>query len=235
MIQPNHRRRTYNCRGRLRTTHLDGSPKCTVPNLYADWLESEVWHRIEEIINDPNRLERVLQETIESLRNREEELSARIKPIDERLAQIEEQKSRLAEDWVKLSLGLDRYRELQQGLQSEENRLMSVRTSVDPAQIEELKRTQGLLRFWERDIEPMAWNTETEDGQMFRVVDQPHKTVLSLVGFEDNDISDVMHFPATKRELLDLLQVRLVAFEDRVEVKAIFPVEPIDRLLCTSA
>ncbi len=84
-------------------------------------------------------------------------------------------------------------------------------------------------------MESMAWNTETENGQMVRVVDRPHKTVLSLVGFEDKDISDVMHFPATKRELLDLLQVRLVAFEDRVEVKAVFPVEPIDRLLCTSS
>jgi len=37
-----------------------------------------------------------------------------------------------------------------------------------------------------------------------------------------------------KRELLDILQVRLVAFEDRIEVNVIFPVEHINRQLCHS-
>ncbi len=48
-------------------------------------------------------------------------------------------------------------------------------------------------------MESMAWNTETEDSQMVRVVDRPHKPVLSLVGSEDKDISDVMHFPAYQK------------------------------------
>lgn len=36
-----------------------------------------------------------------------------------------------------------------------------------------------------------------------------------------------MQFPASQRELLDRLQVKLVVFDDRVEVKALFPIEPI--------
>ena len=235
MIQPNHKRRTYNCRGRLRNTHLDGSPKCIVPNLDADWLEKELWERIEAILNDPNKLKSLLQETIDSLRNREEELFARIQPVDKRLAQIEEQKTRLAEDWVKLSINPAKRREIQQNLQNEENRLRSIRSNIDPTQIEELEHTRGILRFWESQAKSMAWNTETENGEMVRNVDKPHEIVLRLAGFEDKDVSKAVSFPATKRELLEMLQVRLVAYDDRVEVNAIFTVEPIKRLLCTSS
>lgn len=61
-----------------------------------------------------------------------------------------------------------------------------------------------------------------------------HKTVLKITGFEDKDISKMMQFPATKRELLDKLQVEVIVFEDRVKVKAVFPVKPIVNQLCTS-
>ena len=80
----------------------------------------------------------------------------------------------------------------------------------------------------------MAWNTEDENGQMIRNVDRPHKTVLRLVGFESRDVSKAVGYPGTKREQLDMLQVRLMAYEDRVEVNAVVTIEPIERLLCTS-
>jgi len=59
-------------------------------------------------------------------------------------------------------------------------------------------------------------------------VEKPHKTALQIVGFEDEAITAIIHFPATRRELLDMLQVRLVVFMDTVEVKAVFPIQPID-------
>jgi len=206
-----------------------------VPNLDADWLEKELWGGIEAILNDPNKLKSLLQETIGSLRNREEELFARIQPVDERLTQIDEQKTRLAEDWVKLSIDSAKRREIQQNLQSEENRLRSIRSNIDPTQVEELEHTRGILLFWESQAKSMAWNTEIEDGEMVRNVDKPHEMALRLAGFEDKDMTKAVSFPATKRELLDMLQLRLVAYEDRVEVNAIFTVEPIKRLLCTSS
>ncbi|MDP2729616.1 MAG: zinc ribbon domain-containing protein, partial [Dehalococcoidales bacterium] len=91
-----HNRRCYGCRGRLKYTHIDGSPRCHSPRLDAEGLEEQVWQRIEAIIDDPNKLESLLKETVDSLRNRAADLSARIKPIDARLAEITEQKARLA-------------------------------------------------------------------------------------------------------------------------------------------
>ena len=73
----------------------------------------------------------------------------------------------------------------------------------------------------------MAWNTENEDGSMVKVMGKPHKTALKIVGFEDKDISKAVYFPATRRELLDKLQVQAVVFRDRIEVKAVFPIEAV--------
>ena len=69
---------------------------------------------------------------------------------------------------------------------------------------------------------------------MVRLIDKPHETALQVIGLEDKNVSESLHFPATKRELLDKLQVRVVVFRDRIEVKAIFPIEPIYSQKCTS-
>jgi hypothetical protein len=69
---------------------------------------------------------------------------------------------------------------------------------------------------------------------MARLVDGPHHVALKLVGFEDADLSKSAGFPTSRRQLLDKLQVRLSVFDDRIEVKSLFPVEPVGVQLCTS-
>jgi site-specific DNA recombinase len=229
-----HDRRAYSCRGRLKYTHIDGSPRCTSPRLDAEWLEGQVWRRIEDIINDPSSLEKLLKETVDNLREREADLNARIQPINKRLSEIAEEKARLAEDWVQRSVSPSRLQELKRGLEQEEGQLKSVKSEIDPAQLEELERTSAMLKFWQKQLQALDWDTETEDGRKIRTVDKPHQTVLTIVGLDDQELSRALHFPATRRELLDLLQVRVVVFEDRIEVKAIFPFKPIDyQLLCS--
>jgi hypothetical protein len=99
----------------------------------------------------------------------------------------------------------------------------------------ELEESQGKLKFWENQLKSMARNTENEDGSVVRLVDQPHEAVLRLVNLEDKSISQREGFPASRRELLDKLQVRLTVMADRIKVKALFPVEPIKRQLYNSA
>jgi len=57
---------------------------------------------------------------------------------------------------------------------------------------------------------------------MVRTMDEPHDTVLKLLGIGDSELSDRMQFPTTQRELFDKLQLRLVVFKDKIEVKAVF-------------
>jgi hypothetical protein len=129
----------------------------------------------------------------------------------------------------------ERFKEIKNILDMEESRMRTLRAEIDPAQIEELEATRRMLNFWENQIKALAWNTENEDGTMFRLVDRPHHIALKLVGFDDTDLSKSTGFPTSKRQLLDKLQVRLSVFDDRVEVKSLFPVEPVGVQLCTSA
>ncbi len=127
-----------------------------------------------------------------------------------------------------MNMDAQKYSELKSSLDQEEVRLRSLKSEIDPAQLQELEHTRSMLQFWQRQLQSMAWNTENEDGSMVRVVDKPHETALKIVGIEDDDLTKTLFFPATKRALLDRLQVRVVVFMDRVEVKAVFPIEPID-------
>jgi site-specific DNA recombinase len=226
--------RYYMCRGRMKDHHLDGSPRCQSQIFRAEWLENEVWKRVEEIINDPNRLAVVINDTIENLRLKEADLSARIKPINDRLAEISDQKAKLADDWVIRHMNKNKFVDLKDSLDKEENRIKALKAEIDPAQIEELENTKGILHFWENLLRSMAWNTENEDGSMVRLIDKPHQVALRVIGFEDRAASNILSFPASKRDMFNKLQLRLVVFNDRIEVKALFPIEPINIQLCTS-
>jgi len=223
-----HSARYYCCRGKMKDHHLDGSPRCKSHYLNAEWLEKQVWQRIEDIINDPDRLFAVLKDTIESLRLKEADLNARIRPIDDRLREIAEQKAKLADDWVVRHMNNEKFKELKDNLDREESRIRALKAEIDPSQIADLESTRGVLRFWENQIKSMAWNTENEDGSMVRLVDRPHQVALKVVGFEDKKLSETLGFPASKRELLDKLQVKLVVFSDRIEVNGLFPIQPIN-------
>jgi hypothetical protein len=224
----------YMCRGKLAIKHLDGSPRCTSQNWNKAKLEQEVWQRIEDILNDPNKLLPMLTETIANLGQRDAEMRARIMPINDRLAQIADQKARLAESWVKMSLTKEKQSELQRNLAQEETRLKSMRGAIDPAQIEELEKTAAMLRFWQGHLFSMVRNTENEDGSMHRSRNIPHMRALSVVGLEDLELTSLFGFPATKREMLDRLQVHLYVFKDRVEIKSVFEIAPIGNQLCSS-
>ena len=67
---------------------------------------------------------------------------------------------------------------------------------------------------------------------MIRMGGVPHNTVLRLVEVDRKELSKIMQFPSTKRELLDILHVRVVVFEERVEVKVLFPIPPISNHKC---
>ena len=56
----------------------------------------------------------------------------------------------------------EKYKVAQQNLEKEETRYLSLRRDVDPNQLAELESTRALLKFWQRQVNSMAWNTENE-------------------------------------------------------------------------
>jgi len=69
----------------------------------------------------------VIKDTIENLRSREADLSARLKPIEERLAEIAEQKAKLADDWVVRNMNNNKFKELKDNLDREVVRIRALR------------------------------------------------------------------------------------------------------------
>ncbi len=174
-----------------------------------------------------------------SIEHREEQLSSfclsqNWEILHKRLSQIAEPKSRLADDWVKLNMDSTTYKDTQQSLNQEESRLKSIRNEVDPAQLEQLEDIKYLLRFWEEQSRYFDFNLVDDDLRMIRIGDVPHDTVMEFAGIDRKEVSKLMQFPTTKRELIDRLQVRAVVFGDRTEVNALFPIRPISSHKCTS-
>jgi site-specific DNA recombinase len=222
--------RYYCCRGQLKIVHLDGTPRCKNRNIRADRLEQVVWQRVLGIINDPNKLEPMVIEAITHLKERISALETRLLPIEKRLKEITEMKSRLAEKWIIENMDTQKYKDAQQNLDKEEARLLAIRRETDPSQLTELESTRGILKFWQNQVKEMDENLEEPDENkriMFKTTDEPHNNILSILGMGDSDFSDFIQFPTTHRKLYDELQLRLIVFKDKIEVKAIFPIPDI--------
>ena len=158
-------------------------------------------------------------------------------PVERRLKDIKEMKSRLAEKWIMDNMDPAKYKLSQQNLDKEETRLMAVRQPSDADQLTELALTRSYLAFWQKQLNDLSWNREdetTEDRLMIRSVDEPHQNVLEHLGKNDIRLSELMQFPASRRELFDKLQLRLVVFQDRMEVKALLSIPDIHNQECTS-
>ena len=227
--------RYYCCRGQLKTVHLDGSPRCKNRNIRADRLEQAVWRRVSDIIDDPNKLEPMMIDAINHLKERTSALEARLLPIEKRLKEITEMKSRLADKFIIDNMDTDKYKVAQQNLEKEEARLIILRREADPKELGELELTRGYLRFWQNQITEMKKNLEEPDEDhrvMFKVTDEPHKKVRKLLDIGNSDLSEGMQFPTTQRELFDKLQLRLIIFKDKIEVKAIIPIPDIQVQEC---
>jgi len=228
--------RYYVCRGKLKTAHLDGSPRCTNKFIRAEYLEKAVWKRVTDIINDPNKLEPMIIDAIGKLKERSSALEARLLPIEKRLKEITERKSRLADKFIIDNMDSEKYKAAQQNLEKEEARLIALRKDVDPNQLEELESTRGLLKFWQNQVKEMEKNLEEPDEDkrvMFKVTDEPHNHVLKFLGMGNSNFSEDIQFPTTQRELFDKLQLRLIVFKDKIEVKAIFSMPDIMPQECT--
>ena len=185
--------RNYTCRGKLKTFHIDGSPRCTNRNIRADQLEQVVYKRAIDLLDDPNKLQPMMIEAINKLKERESALESRLMPIEKRLKEITKMKSRLADKFIIDNMDADKYKIAQQNLEKEEARLFTLRREADPNELGELESTRGYLRFWQNQVTEMKKNLEEPDENkrvMFKTTDEPHKKFRTMLNVGDNDLSE---------------------------------------------
>jgi len=213
----------YACRGRLKASHTDGSPRCLAPTFNADWLENEVWTKIAHMLNNPDKLSEVIQDSLEILKGRQAELDSFLKPINEKLADITDKKTRLADEWVITNMDPEKYKKLQFNLKREEIRLKSVKATMDPSRLIELESINETLHYWHSRFQDTI-NVSAGNGGRINILEET-KPAIKIYGFENIDLTGDNPSLTLKREILDKLQVNLVVFNDQIEIRCQIPIE----------
>ena len=182
--------RGYACRGRLREAHSDGSPRCVAPTLNANWLEDEVWIKVSDILTNPDKLSEVIQDSLEILKGRQAELDSFLKPISEKLADITDKKTRLADEWVITNMNPDKYKRLQYNLNKEETRLKSLKDTMDPSHLVERESINETLQYWHNQFQPVAAAAKSNTGGV-EILEQT-KPAIRIYGFEGIDTTEAI-------------------------------------------
>jgi site-specific DNA recombinase len=216
-------KKCYACRGRLKVSHTDGSPRCVAPTIDADWLEDKVWTKITDILNDPNELTTVIKNSLQILKAKQVELDSVIKPIDDKLVQITDKKAKLADEWVLSNMNPDKYKDLQSNLNKEEMRLKSLRANIHPSRLIELENVNKTLQYWQSQFESETRTIQESRGGLKLL--EKTKLRIRIYGFEYIEPIESMTSLSAKRQILDKLDVKLVVFDDRIEIKCQIPVE----------
>ena len=214
-----HDRRVYSCRGRRQDTYPNGEHKCTLPNLDANWLEQQVFSHAIEAVRTPSGMETAITGTINILETRRAELEKSIKPMDDRLRDIEASLAKLAESWVVGALGSDKVTKKRQQLERERERLMSLRSETDPRQIHEYQDVKERLAIYRRELESIKTGKRNSRVPLLELpgVGKPPPAELT-----DEDLVKM------QRQVLDRLQVSVWALPDRIEIRAFIPVKDVD-------
>ncbi len=227
-----HGRRFYSCRGRLREHHLDESPTCVLPRIPASWLEEQLLSRITSILENPEILGSLLDQAISDLKHRESELEVAIRPVESQLAVIQEKRVKLAEEWVAGTLGAETVANERRRLDSEAERLQSLKAQLDPGMVEELARTRSYLEVWQQARQQLGAGGRPVPAWAW-ILGKPLKLSRMREGKDPKAWEHQGGSLDDWREILTRLQVELVAFRDRVDVKALFPIDPLRRQLDT--
>jgi DNA invertase Pin-like site-specific DNA recombinase len=85
-----HGKRVWECPGRLKALHMDGSPRCILPRFNAPVLEMSLDKQIRDLNDDPEIFAMWVKNTIDSLESEKRELEFRLKPIETEKIRIQE-------------------------------------------------------------------------------------------------------------------------------------------------
>jgi hypothetical protein len=118
----------------------------------------------------------------------------------------------------------DKYKKLQFNLKREEIRLKSVKATMDPSRLVELESINETLQYWNNQFQTAVAAADGNTGGI-KILEQT-KPAIIIYGFEGIDTAEAITSLTLKRQLLDRLQVNLVVFNDRIEIRCQIPIEP---------
>jgi hypothetical protein len=95
---------------------------------------------------------------------------------------------------------------------------------MDPSRLSELEGINETLKLWHNRFPAVASVTENNGGGV-KILEQT-KPTGKIYGFDDVEPMESITPQTAKRQLLDRLQLKLVVFSDRIEIRCQIPIEP---------
>ncbi len=210
------KRRIYECYGKRRHHHVDGSPRCTIHCFEAEELEKSVAERLWTTCRDSDLLREAMKAAVAQLEARQRALGD-TNSIEDELTAIKARKERVWDTYHDAGMPKDRMLAKIGELEAAQKKLLARRDSLDPTartEAEELRRRIRVV------------NTLLETNQ-----------VSPLTLFETMNLGDMVSDHAAAdtpgravniervRRLLSVLDVKVMAFDDRVEIHGLLPTQ----------
>jgi site-specific DNA recombinase len=141
-------KRVWECPGRLKRLHLDGSPRCTLPRFDSETFEKRLTTMLKTILNDPALLDKYIEDTIKELEKEKGKLERKLKPVQ---GNIDRQKDAMTRADTMFELGRlskEEYRTRIAGIRKRIAELEKQADAADPMLLRQLTDTEKQLKYW---------------------------------------------------------------------------------------
>ena len=136
----------YACRGRVQhRVAQDSGQRCNLRYVRADWLEWEVWKKVEAVLNNSDELTECVNRALIELEERKSHISAETLTIDNKLKAIRDKEERLGMVFADGAVSESAYKSELSHLKEQEATLLKCRHNIDPLELSELAALEGRI------------------------------------------------------------------------------------------
>lgn len=139
----------WECPGRLKRLHLDGSPRCTLPRQKAQFLTENIINHVVDIFSNPDTLKKYINDTIKDLEKEKLALERRLKPIQANINRVNEAMKKADTMYELGRLSSEDYKARINGLRKQLKELEQKTTEADPLLLRQLSDNKEALEWYE--------------------------------------------------------------------------------------
>lgn len=170
--------------------------RCTTKSLRAPELEQRLWESLSKAVSEPEELAVVLERAITELDAREVDLGHDVKPLRERLEQVNGELERLELAWIKGHVSADKLESLERDVLRDKGELEKRIEALDPGRVDELHMTQARLRVARDYLEAVTERRSTDFSHLVKVVDWDGQPVEIAEGAPSVTLEPIPSDPA---------------------------------------
>lgn len=209
-------KRVYRCNGREKRTHLDGTPRCTLRDVHADWIEEEVQDATDGCYRSPEVLAKHVQARIDQFESELRQMSETIAPIQERINDLKNTMGRAGDRYEQGNLPKAEFDQKMKDYKKQVSALERQSLNIDPDTQYKYEELSGRIESYKKNYN--------------------YEGMLNLRDWFDSDnVQGLLNWTpvhgGTKfREFLDKFQIQVWAFPDKLEVRGLIPTQTVQHV-----